>query len=577
VPPVAVPEPPPPSFPPTVGVLSVGLRLAKTPSAGSNDPYEVCLNDTNCFRLTKPGLDDYRAGEFDRYHINVNLPRSAVDRITFRPVPPMSGATRTDAIRIDCLDMRFDGEPVYCADNLNQLVGLGNSAGEEPRYRELAPLMNKCVSCERETGLGVATTGQKLVGGPQLGPPEAAKIRMKVRTDATRKVGLFLSTNAGGTDEVPVAWAYPKPQDDFAVTLESQSPLAPNQGYFYRVAVDNDIRTARFPVQTAKTAASKFRFAMGSCARPVQDPPTFNVPSYGPIASSSPDLFLFLGDNHYGNTRFLDAHRHWYRVLERNAPRSSLLSRVPSIATWDDHDFVENNSDGLCGGRSAALKGFQEHWANGQFGVPSNRGTYSKQSYGAVDYFTLDCRSYRPRVTDTARRCEGADEANPGISEAAGLLGEAQFQWLLAGLSQSQAPFKFISCGSLFTAPDNYVDSWSSFPAARTRLFNEFATRGIKGIVFGSGDIHRSEFRRLPRANGYALTELVSSGLSQTNPSDCVANAWAANRLNCYSGNSYILVDVDGTVVDPTLTATIFSEAGVAQGAPLLIRSSNLQ
>lgn len=554
---VPVPAPPKPTFPATIGTLSVTLRTATAAASDTNDPLEVCLNETRCFQLNLRDVDDFRLGGTDTYHFEgVNLPRSEVDRVVLRTRSP-AGANN-DRYTPACLDLRFDGEPVYCNDQLGGVhIGTGSTAGETMSFRDPVGLRNVCTTC----------LPSKLPAGPVLGAPGDTSTRVWVRTDATRQVGLFVSESPDGSGAVPMAWAAPAPENDFTAILEPKG-LTPGRTYAYRVSVDGATTEPFRPLKTAPPSASKVRVGMGSCARDDAQP------IYQAIAGQNLDLFLFLGDNHYGNTPYVEAHRWQYRKLDALTARRGLLSLVPSLSTWDDHDFVANNSDGACGGREDALRAFKEAWPNPSFGLPQTPGVFTRSRFGPVEVVLADCRYHRPRVDDPERRCT-LDGAPPSTDTASGLLGAAQFSWLTDSLAASTAPFKIVACGSLFTG--NSVDSWASFPAARDRLFAELAAKKIPGVVLASGDIHRSEIRVTPRASGYPLTELVSSPMAQypiaSEPGRTVCNGTDARRRFCYPWDSFITVEADGSLPDPTLVAIVRDENGVEKYRHTLRRS----
>jgi alkaline phosphatase D len=554
---VPVPAPPKPTFPSTIGTLSVTLRTATTANADTNDPLEVCLNETRCFPLNLRDVDDFRLGGTDVYHFEgVGLPRSQVDRVVLRTLSP--AGTDNDRYSPACLDLRFDGEPVYCNDQLSAVhIGTGTTAGETASYRDPVGLRNLCATC----------LPSKLPGGPALGAPTDTSGRVWVRTDATRQVGLFVSESADGAGAVPLAWAAPRPEQDFAAVLEPKG-LAPGRTYAYRVVVDGATTEPFRPLETAPAAASKVRIGMGSCARDDAQP------VYAPIATKGLDLFLFLGDNHYGNTPYVEAHRFQYRRLDAIPGRRDLLANVPALAIWDDHDFVANNSDGACGGREDALRAFKEAWPNPSFGLPATPGVFTRARFGPVELVLADCRYHRPRVDDPERRCT-LDGAPPSTDTASGLLGAPQLTWLVDALSTSTAPFKIVACGSLFTG--GTVDSWASFPAARDALFAQLAAKKIPGVVLASGDIHRSEIRVTPRATGYPLTELVSSPMAQfpiaSEPGRTACNGADPNRRFCYPWDSFVTVEVDGSLADPTLVAVVHDETGAEKYRHTLRRS----
>ena len=74
--------------------------------------------------------------------------------------------------------------------------------------------------------------------------------------------------------------------------------------------------------------------AFGSCGH--QDKP---LEIFQTILKHKPELFIFLGDNIYGDTKRMSVLKKKYRKLSRNKNFSKLRDSVPIIATWDDHDY----------------------------------------------------------------------------------------------------------------------------------------------------------------------------------------------------------------------------------------------
>ncbi len=556
---VAVAPPTPPVFSSTIGTLSVTLRTADIDAADTDAPMELCLSATRCFALNLRDVDDFRRAGTDVYHVEgVRMARADVDRVVLRTTSP--AGSDNNRYSPACLDLRFDGEPVYCNDAITAHIGTGSTAGETPSWRDPGGLRNRCSTC----------LASRLPGGPLLGAPTSDGARVWVRTDATRRVGLFVSDRPDGAGAVALDWAFPRPTEDFTAVLEARG-LEANRAYSYRVVVEGETPSAFRPLRTAPSSAGVVRLGLGSCAQEV------NQPIYNAIRSANLDLLVFLGDNHYGNTPYLEAHRWQYRQLDRNALRRSVLSTVPSIATWDDHDFVANNSDGACSGKADALRGFREAWANPSYGTATTPGVFTQARFGPVEVILADCRYHRPRVDDPGLRCT-LPGTPPPADPRSGPIGAAQFTWLVDAIARSTATFKLVGCGSLFTGTS--VDSWESFPLARQRLFSELAARDARGVVFISGDIHRSEVRVTPRSAGYAIPELVSSPMAQypmaTNPGRDACDGTDPRRRFCYPWDSFMSVQVDGSVGDPTLTAIIHDERG-ADRFRYVVRRSELE
>ena len=83
---------------------------------------------------------------------------------------------------------------------------------------------------------------------------------------------------------------------------------------------------------------SIFKIAFGSCGH--QDHP---LPIFNNIVAHQPDLFIFLGDNIYGDTKEMDTLRSKYKLLSEKTSFQNLKENVEIIATWDDHDFGWND------------------------------------------------------------------------------------------------------------------------------------------------------------------------------------------------------------------------------------------
>ena len=514
--------PPPPVFPDRLGTLSVVVRTADVEGADTDDPIEICLRDDLCIPLTMRQEDPFERGQVDVFHVEVDRARSELDQVRLRG--------GEDAWRPECLELRFDGEPVYCEDAIDTEVG---------EWRDPAGLHQACSTCQR----GVLTFG------PVQGVHDATRARVWVRTDASRRVGLRMS-ETGDVEAGPiVAWAVPSPDDDFTATLEVGG-LEPGRAYDFRIEIDDFVGATHTLATPAPTRPS-VELAFGSCSLHLAQP------IFGTILDADPDAFVFLGDAHYGDAAFLETHRWRFRRFRNVPERAALFAEVPVLATWDDHDFTGNNSDVTCLGVEDALRAWREWWGSPAYGTSEVSGVFFRHRDGPVDVFVLDCRTHRPFIDDPRRYCIANPDATSTPIED-GILGPGQEAWLLAELQRSDAPFKLLVCGSQWTAQGT-LDSWASFVPARDRLFDRIDAAGIEGVVLVSGDIHRSSIRRIARPR-YDLVELTTSPL-------------AAERGECESDDelvacwdetdAYLWIRAD----TETLRAEIRDVAGVARHA----------
>jgi alkaline phosphatase D len=517
-------DPGPPSFPETISTVSIAVRTGADAWDGTNtNKLSVCLTETDCYLMDIDDVDDFRRGEIDVYHFEGDdLARASVDRVEVRSVDG------SDAWTMDCLQVNFDGEPVYCRDDIG--VSFGNEDEEEVgSWTDPDGVASHCNTCDVSP----------LTHGPVVGHADPETAKVWIRTDATRSVGLRLAETQAALNDAPVyAWAYPTPDTDFTAELQAQGALA-GTTYHYAVQIDGtDVHTGTLRTAPAVGTPGKTTIAYGSCSKD-DDQPIFDH-----IAATSPDLMFFIGDNHYGNTNDLASLRWYYRWAHSRAIRSTLMSTATTLATWDDHDFVGNNTDGYDAGRKEALRAFSEYWPNPSYGTESVPGVYFSTSWGDVDLFFVDDRYWR----------EWDDS----------LLGNEQTEWLIQQLSSSTASFKIVSCGSQWTTKGS-GDSWAAFPSKRDELLNDLFDAGVEGLVLLSGDIHRSEFRKIAApttGKGYTVPELTSSPLATWN-SGCQSDD---EVVTCFdSGPSFVTLEVDTTLKDPTLTATLFDAQGAKQ------------
>ncbi len=531
LPPVAQ-EPDPVTFPDTISTLSVAVRTADTQYAGTdNNGLFLCLTETEaeCRKLDVADVNDFRVGEIDIHHFEgVNLDRADVDRVEIR------SEEGDDQWRPECLALQFDGEPVHCADGLSDLK-FGVEDDELQSWSDPAGLHLACSSCN-PTGV---------THGPMLGALEPETARIWIRTDATRRAGLRLALTQELESAEVVAWADPSPIADYTHVFEVGG-LTAETLYFAGVEIDGTLdpdTTLNFTTPPVLGTPGDTTFSFGSCSK-YDDQPIF-----GPIAEDEPDLFLFVGDNHYANSDDLDSLRWYYRWALEIPERASLVRQTVTLATWDDHDYVGNNTDGDESGKSTALQAFKEYWAHQDYGTTDVPGVFHQYAWRDLGFFFVDDRYYRD-IDDS-------------------LLGEAQSAWLLDALEASTATFKFVICGSQWTL-DGSSDSWASFPDAREELLEGIYDRGVEGVVLLSGDIHRSEFLWLEQSAGYDLLELTSSPLANSN-SECSTRD---GQLFCHDDDRfYVRVDVSSDDDDPWFIASLVNEAGDELETTLVHRS----
>ena len=76
------------------------------------------------------------------------------------------------------------------------------------------------------------------------------------------------------------------------------------------------------------------RIAFGSCADQNRPQPILEE-----VVARDPDLFVYLGDNIYGDTEDMGELRAKYSVLAAKPEFQALREHCPTLAVWDDHDY----------------------------------------------------------------------------------------------------------------------------------------------------------------------------------------------------------------------------------------------
>ena len=263
------------------------------------------------------------------------------------------------------------------------------------------------------------------------------------------------------------------------------------------------------------------KIAFGSCGHETHELPIFNN-----IVNHNPDLFIFLGDNIYGDTKDMDVLKSKYNLLGTKASYLNLKETVPIIATWDDHDYGWNDI-----GKEYPFKEESKDIFLNFFEEPDSslrrqhKGIYHSYQYdnygNKLQVILLDGRTFRDTLLtyngekDDDKRFNfyGKDYA-PHTRNEATLLGEEQWIWLEKELKKP-ADIRIIGTGTQFGIEWNGFEAWANFPHEQQRMVNLIKSTKTNGVLFISGDVHYSEISKL-ETDFYPLYDFTSSGLSST-------------------------------------------------------------
>jgi alkaline phosphatase D len=267
-----------------------------------------------------------------------------------------------------------------------------------------------------------------------------------------------------------------------------------------------------FPQQT-------FRIAFGSCSDETKEEQL-----WADISKTEPTIWIWGGDNIYGDTTNLEVLKNKYDLQKNRRDYRKLISQCAVTGTWDDHDYGVND-----GGKHFSIKPHSKMLAADFLGfsklnpVWKHEGLYNstliKEGQYSIKIINLDTRYFRDTIykehyIDTLRH----KKVYRYLPNATGdMLGEAQWKWLEDELSNSGAVVNIINSSIQVIAAEHRFEKWANLPASQKRLFKLLAMYPDKKVIIISGDRHIAELSRqtVPGIN-YPLYDFTCSGLTHT-------------------------------------------------------------
>lgn len=273
---------------------------------------------------------------------------------------------------------------------------------------------------------------------------------------------------------------------------------------------------------SASLQAATSKILFGSCAHQDKKMPILNT-----INAEQPDVFVFLGDNVYGDTENMDELKAKYEKLGENPGFKKLKETTEVIATWDDHDFGENDAGSEFPMKKESKQIMLDFWETEKNTKRHQQedGIYTSYTYGEGDktihVILLDLRYNRDPINQvstltylTQRKFNNMGPYSPSKDPKATMLGENQWLWFEEELKKPAA-LKIIG-SSLQLLPDfTGWESWANYPHDRNKLFNIIRDQKINGVMLLSGDTHWGELSKYQEDMPYPLWEVTASGLTE--------------------------------------------------------------
>lgn len=351
--------------------------------------------------------------------------------------------------------------------------------------------------------MAFSAQAQRLASAPVQGHTTPQSFKLWLMAKKTDKIQLKLSQAGKVINKKTIDISSNAFWHDYAPVTVEFLRLSPQTEYDLEVTMDGKVLEEHYSFTTYATGvADQYTFQMGSCA--LYATGIFKLAWWNKthifktMANNPADFMLWMGDNVYllfGDWETSKKMQRKFTKVRLSKNINRLVTSKPQYATWDDHDYGPNNSDGTFVNKDATLANFQSFWPNPSFGTDETPGVFSNFTHNDSEIFLLDDRYHR--------KSKDFEEN----------LGQGQLTWLKEQLLASTATFKFIVHGSQVINSLNIHECYAMY-AERQELFDFIRDNKIEGIVFFSGDRHFSELLKLKEEGIYPFYEFTCSPMA---------------------------------------------------------------
>lgn len=280
------------------------------------------------------------------------------------------------------------------------------------------------------------------------------------------------------------------------------------------------------------------KIAMGSCIQEKwQNPGIWEA-----LVRSQPDYFFIIGDTVYADriwqggddddVKPADPVQLWnqYTRYFKNIIFYKSLRLIPTIATWDDHDYGINNGDATYPYRNEALRVFHSMFAqNPDFTASAVKGPGVSFAFAAFgqNYIFLDDRSFKaPLASDFIPYLYGPD----------------QHDFMFNVMAQSIRPTWMLSGMPFFGAYNEKESLEGDYPEAYQYLMAQFSQFPAP-IGFMSGDTHFSEVMAIEKEIlGYPTLEITASSI-HSYTRDKAKKKKNPRRVHWFNGHNIVTLE----------------------------------
>jgi alkaline phosphatase D len=302
------------------------------------------------------------------------------------------------------------------------------------------------------------------------------------------------------------------------------------------------------------------KIAFGSCAEETKHQPVLDL-----VVKHKPDIFVYLGDNIYADTKDMKVMQAKYDSLAAKPEFQRLKKSIPLFATWDDHDYGWNDIGKYYPFKNQSKEIFLKFW-NEPAGSDRRKreGIYIDYFFEGNGHrvqlilldnrtFRSDLRLYKGELSHEEKFFYPLDYYPHQIEDST-LLGETQWQWLEEELKKP-ADIRLIGSGSQFGISFNGYEAWANFPHEQKRFLDLIKKTKASGVVFLSGGVHYAEISKLESKDLYPIYDITASGITSTwlfaTPND--------NRIEGpVMDNHFGLLSIDWAKKDPEIKMEIW-------------------
>jgi alkaline phosphatase D len=288
--------------------------------------------------------------------------------------------------------------------------------------------------------------------------------------------------------------------------------------------------------QLFDTTKSGLRMAFVSCSagylyRPIM---------WERLNASNPDLIFLLGDNVYADRpsifekKSADPDQLWTMYINARLTYDLYFrpQLIPTLATWDDHDFGANEADELYPFALDSLLTFKQMWPQEPKVSPllsPGPGVASSFRAFGMTFVLLDDRYFRSPMSYAP--------------ETRSAWGREQREWLRDIYNKSQDPLWLINGQQFLGGYHGSENVESEYPADLAWLV-ELLRSSNRPVAFVGGDVHFSEVMDIePELFGRRSVEITSSSMhSLTFPGHQLRYSNPRRRAST-SWHNFVLVD----------------------------------